>query len=254
MKKIIFISLLFLSVVGLAQLPVSTKIKNLATLEAGKISTINAAYADTLKSGDTLFYKVLVNHSYVGYPYISLITRLVANDTTSTLTLWQSVDGTQNWQQITKVSQLTTLLFDTTAIYGRGGNNVSTMISDTTLVYGRGGNGQSDVLYDTTKIMNHVSPSLKALYSAKITEKNRQLYSSSGLTKNRSLYSATGTSYNTEAVWNITVAKASSGSCDVSFWRNNARFESQYLGIRFIAKTKSGFKAVYYGSVRYDNQ
>ena len=140
-------------------------------MATGTIVAFNAAnattgkYADTLKSGDTLFYYVNIAHTTVGYPYLSVLTKLVANDTTSKVTFWQSVDGSSNWQQI----QIDSI-------------GVS---SPTTL-----------------------TP--------------------------------------------ITLAKSTTKGTDISFWRKAARFESQYLGWREIASVKSGFKTIYWGSVRFN--
>ena len=196
-KYFLFAALLTLTLGLSAQLPVSTKVKTLGAISdqgigAPSIATFNAAKTDTLKSGDTLFYKVLINHGSVGYPYISQLTKLVANDTTATATFWQSVDGSTNWQQIKYLSQTTTLVFDTTK-------------------YAKGTTGK---FWD--------------------------------------LYSASGTSVNAETVWSVTVNKSTTTGTNFSFWRQNAKFESQYLGIRFIASTKSGFKTIYYGSVRFE--
>lgn len=105
MKKI-FASFLFitLSVVLFAQVPkVTTKVKTLGAINPGVILPINSSLTDTLKSTDTLFYKVQINHSDVGYPYISLLLKggIAGTDTaTVTVTFWQSVDGKTNWTQV----------------------------------------------------------------------------------------------------------------------------------------------------------
>lgn len=161
MKKIFIILLTFAICLNIsAQLPVASKVKNLGSTIPGKIVPFNLSYTDTLKSADTLFYKVLVNHDVNVYPYISQLTRLVANDTTATLTLWQSVDGVHNWQQLT-----------------------------------------------------------------------------------------TGTS---PSAYSATIAKSTTTGTEIDFWRSIGWFNSQWFGIRFIAKTKSGFKTIYYGSVRFN--
>ena len=162
MKKIItLLALMLLTVVMFAQVPkITKKIKTLDRVsENGLTIAINPVKADTLKSGDTLFYKIPVNHTRIGYPYISMLQKLVAADTVAVLTFWQSVDGTNNWQQV---------------LYGS-------------------------------------SPS----------------------------------------AWSITMAKGNTGT-DVSFWRSIGWFESSYLGMRFIAKPKSNFKKIFYGSIRYE--
>ena len=116
MKKIlILLSLVaFISFTINAQLPtVAKKIKTYIPIQDnGGIQPLNATYSsgvlssypDTLKSGDTLFYKLPIKHARVGFPYLSLNTKLVANDTTSKIDFWQSVDGVNNWQRIYKDS------------------------------------------------------------------------------------------------------------------------------------------------------
>jgi len=225
MKKIFILGFLFVSLGLMAQLPVSTKVKTLSpALVPGGITTLNSSKYDTLKTGDTLFYKVLINHDEIGYPYLSLLLKRVAGADTATVTatFWQSVDGSTNWQQVKYLSKVTTFLFDTTKFAG-----------STT--------GTSTLLFDTTKYSAGVYR--HDFYSATLTGKGRQLYS------------ATGTSANTETAWTVSLTKAiMKGGTTVSFWRNNAAFESQYLGIRFISAVSSGFKGIYYGSVRYDNK
>ena len=104
MKKLF--SLLFLAsfvLTAFTQVPVITsKVKTLGTLQTNGLTVaINPLLADTLKSGDTLFYKINTFHSATSYPYLSLIEKKAgSNDTTALLTFWQSVDGTHNWQQV----------------------------------------------------------------------------------------------------------------------------------------------------------
>jgi hypothetical protein len=100
MKKIF--SLIFLAVFAVsvfAQLPVKTKIHD-GSGNAGTIMTFNKNLSDTLKSGDTIAYRFLINHSKVSYAYISELTKLVANDTTVYVKYFQSVDGSSNLQQL----------------------------------------------------------------------------------------------------------------------------------------------------------
>lgn len=104
MKKIlILIASLCFSVAIMAQLPVASKIKDLGTYSVGKIVSFNSSLADTLKSGDTLAYRIAFNHTGVGYPYISQLTKLVANDTTAYVRFYQSVNGSSNLQILKKV-------------------------------------------------------------------------------------------------------------------------------------------------------
>lgn len=172
MKRLITI----LAIIGLcafslsAQLPIAKKIKTLGTIAekpSGTAPTIlkfNTLYTDTLKSGDTLFYKVPIVHSTLGYPSVVFSNKLVTagKDTVSTLTFWQSYDGSK-WVQCNTVSNAYSL----------------------------------------------------------------------------SAYSAT-------------VPKSTTTINEYSFWSNNIKFEGQYLGIRFIAKTRSLFKTIPYGSIRFN--
>jgi hypothetical protein len=105
MKKIfILVFLTAFTASMFAQVPkVATKVKSLAGLSANGLTiAVNPSYADTLKSTDTIFYKTLVNHSNIGYPYVSLLFKGVAGADTATVTVtfWQSVDGTHNWTQV----------------------------------------------------------------------------------------------------------------------------------------------------------
>lgn len=92
----------------------------------------------------------------------------------------------QNWTTITGVKyfghRTTGLTTSDSIIYFSGLLSTSGTISetvnyDTTKIFGNGANDLSILKYDTTKIVNHVGPTLKSLYYATITEKNRQLYS-----------------------------------------------------------------------------
>jgi hypothetical protein len=162
MKNILILGFLILSINLMAQVPgVTKKVKTLSpSLASGLIANINNSLADTLKSGDTLFYKVVVTHDRVGFPYLSILKKVVATDTTADVTFWQSVDGTHNWLQV----------------------------------------------------KNTTSPT----------------------------------------AWSTTLAKSTLAT-EYDFWQNVAWFRSQYLGIRFIQRVKSGSKVIVYGSVRYDN-
>jgi hypothetical protein len=103
MKKIF--SLIFIAVFAVsvfAQLPVKTKIHD-GSGNAGTIMTFNKNLSDTLKSGDTIAYRFLINHSKISYAYISELTKLVANDTTVYVKYFQSVDGSSNLQQLKAV-------------------------------------------------------------------------------------------------------------------------------------------------------
>jgi hypothetical protein len=105
MKKIfILLFSVMLSVALSAQLPVASKIKNLgAGFTPGTIVSFNSNLADTLKSADTLVYKVAFSHSKIAYAYISELTKLVANDTTVYVRYYQSVDGKTNLQLLKTV-------------------------------------------------------------------------------------------------------------------------------------------------------
>lgn len=160
MKKIFTISIIALICASVsAQLPVTSKIKTQPTQITASLGSVafNASYSDTLKSGDTLFYKWSVAHTGIIYPYISLLKKNVASDTTFTVTFWQSVDGSHNWVQV----------------------------------------------------LNTTTPT----------------------------------------AWATDIAKTITGT-DISFWRSVGYFESTYLGMRLISKTKSGCKNIAYGSIR----
>jgi len=174
MKKLFSLLLiLMIGVAVMAQVPkIASKVKTLSAISAGTILPINPNFTDTVTNGDTLFYKIVINHDAFVKPYISLLHKKPGSrDTTTQLTYWQSVDGIQNWRQITK------------------------------------GKTQSaySLLLDTTSINN-----------ATIANKGRE----------------------------------------ISFLRDTAYFESQYIGIRFISNgptsgTKKGYyKPIYYGSIR----
>lgn len=101
MKKYLVICLLFVVGYASAQLPIASKIKDLGgPVNPGVVIRFNPSLADTLKSGDTLVYKIAFNHSKVSYAYISQLTKLVANDTTVYVRYYQSVDGKTNLQQL----------------------------------------------------------------------------------------------------------------------------------------------------------
>jgi hypothetical protein len=134
MKKTLFFCITLLIGVSLfAQLPkVTTKIKSLSALSPGSIVTINPTLTDTILNGDTIFYKVLVNHDIFVTPYISLLHKKPGSrDTTSAMTYWQSVDGKVAWHQITKgkAQSVYSLLLDTTSInngtVGNTGHEIS---------------------------------------------------------------------------------------------------------------------------------
>ena len=172
MKKIFSLLLLVILTISLfGQLPSgkktdgTSKVKNLGALRAGTVLPINMALTDTLPSNDTLFYKALIDHNFVGYPYISQLLKKAAGSDTSviTVTLWQSVDGKTNW----------------------------------------------------TQVLAGTSPSA---YS-----------------------------------YSMTKAIQKAGGIDIDGWRSIMWFRSQYLGIRYISTTVSGYKGIYYGSLRYDN-
>ena len=229
MKKLFSISiLLILAISTFAQLPQKKKVYTCSAIydnqqAAQTFSTFNATFADTIKSGsaaDTVFFKVLINHVSIGFPYLSLNTKLVSagQDTTATLTFWQSIDGSINWQQIKQVLPVVTEVYDTTKVLGLNGSNL--IVLDTT-AYAKGFNGKFDLLY-----------------------KYKSTY------KGLNLYSASLTTVPTEAVWSISIAKGTGGT-DVSFWRQSAKFEGQYLGIRIIAPTRTGHKTIYSGTVKF---
>jgi hypothetical protein len=264
MKKIIcFLLIAGLALNTFAQLPTGnttglhSKAHKVITLGAindnGTIGVINPNKTDTLYSADTLFYKVLVNHTSEGYPYLSINTKVGTTDTTknttSTITFWQSVDGVNNWQQITQVSQTTTLLYDTTMIV-KPANGI---LFDTTRIV-EPANLQ---IWDTTKQTYGRGGKFDLLYQLKTTSKGQFLYAASSKNKGSFPYYATGTVSKTESVYSGTVKRSYNNGVatpgnEFSFWRNNLKFESQYLGIRFIAGTSSGAKLVYTGSVRFN--
>ncbi len=152
----------------IAQAPVAAKVKTCTLINANSslptFATFNKLLTDTLKSADTLFYKVPVIHTGIGWFYVTLKSKLVASDTTSTVSFWQSYDGS-TWFAVNAIS---------------------------------------------------------------------------------STYTA--------SAYTATVAKSTTANTEFSFWQNNVRFDSQYLGIRFIAKTKSSFKTLYSGTIRYLNE
>jgi hypothetical protein len=109
MKRILsFILIATLTISIFAQLPVNkktdgtSKVKDLGTAKPGDVIPFNPNLKDTLPSNDTLFYKVMVSHDIVVFPYESLLLKKVAGSDTSviTVTYWQSVDGKTNWQQV----------------------------------------------------------------------------------------------------------------------------------------------------------
>lgn len=265
MKKIIcFLLIAGLALNTFAQLPTGnttglhSKAHKVITLGAindnGTIGVINPNKTDTLYSADTLFYKVLVNHTSEGYPYLSINTKVGTTDTTknttSTITFWQSVDGVNNWQQITQVSQTTTLLFDTTLLV-KPANNI---VWDTTRLV----EPANLIVWDTTTYGKGTgSGRTNALYKLKASDKGQFPYAYKSTFKGEFPYYATGTNTKTEAVYSATIKRsytngAATPGNEISFWRNNLKFESQYLGIRFIAGTSSGAKLVYTGSVRFN--
>lgn len=99
-KLLLLLSSIVLNLSLFAQMPVASKIKNLGVYNPGTIVQFNANFADTLKSADTLFYKVAFNHDFVGYPYLTYAKTIVAADTTADVVMYQSVNGSTNWIQI----------------------------------------------------------------------------------------------------------------------------------------------------------
>jgi hypothetical protein len=121
MKKLF--SILFLSsfiLTTFAQVPkIASKVKLLSAASPGTIVPFNASYTDTVAPGDTIFYKMVVNYDQFVTPYISLLHKKPGSrDTTSVLTYWQSVNGVDNWKQVTKgkAQSVYSLLVDTTSI------------------------------------------------------------------------------------------------------------------------------------------
>ena len=256
MKKIVFILMIFGLFVANAfsQLPQTKKIYSLSPIydngtSAQTMATFNATYLDTLKTtstADTVFYKLLINHVSIGYPYISINTKLVSAgyDTTAVVTFWQSVDGKNNWVQIKQAYN--SILYDTTAIYGT--KNSNTFLYDTTKILG----GSTNVTrFDTTAWAksNIGATEVKALYKRATTTKDPVPYTASAGTKIQALYSAKNVA--TETAYSVTLAKATTKGTDISFWRNNVKFESQYLGIQIIAPARTSHKTIYYGTIRF---
>lgn len=102
-----------------AQMPRAAKVKNLGSVSPGTILSINNTLADTVTNGDTIFYKIVVNHDNNVNAYLSLLHKKPGSrDTTSVLTYWQSVDGVNNWQQLKKGKALSaySTSLDTTSI------------------------------------------------------------------------------------------------------------------------------------------
>jgi hypothetical protein len=168
MKTKFLISILLLIAVAVsAQLPtVSTKIKNVGASKQGEYISFNKNLTDTLKSGDTLFYKFEITHTNEINPYVVQNWKLIAADTTVTVTFWQSMDG------ITTASRSWIQIYNTTTL------------PVTTSAYAK---------------------------------------------------SVTATSANT---------------VNYDFGQDMAFLSSRYLGIRYIAKTKTGFKSIPYGTVK----
>jgi hypothetical protein len=197
---------------------------------------------------------VLINHSYEGYPYITVNTKVANADTTShdvlsTVTFWQSVDGLTNWKQIKQVTKTSTLQYDTTLLI-RPANNV---IYDTT----KFDSGASGIVYDTTKFSKGTGTGARlALYATKSTFR-QGFYALKSTNKGLFPYYATGTETVTSAVYSATIPRTYNNASytntnGISFWELNLKFESQYLGIRFVAGTQSGAKLVYSGTVRFN--
>jgi hypothetical protein len=111
MKRLVSLLIFMFIGVGLfGQLPkIASKVKTLGTISEKPVGTaptiikFNALLTDTLKSTDTLFYKIPIIHSTVGYPYVTIRPKLIANDATATVTFWQSFDGVR-WTQCNSVS------------------------------------------------------------------------------------------------------------------------------------------------------
>ena len=225
MKKLFTISILLAFVLNIstfAQLPQKKKVYNLGAIydngsASQTFSTFNSPALDTIKSGsaaDTVFFKVLINHVSLGYPYISLNTKLVSasQDTIATVTFWQSIDGSTNWQQLKQVTNV--VAFDTTKFYGMGA---------------------PEIAWDTTKT------TLKTIGKG-------QLYTYKTGFKGYGPYSQTTTP--TETPFTVTIAKGTGGT-DISFWRKGVKFESQYLGIQIIAPARAGHKTIYSGTIKF---
>jgi len=105
MKKLF--SILFLAALTItmfAQMPkISSKIKDLGSVSPGTILSINTSLSDTITNGDTIVYKMIINHDGQVSPYLSLIHKKSGSrDTTTGLTYWQSVNGKDNWKQVVK--------------------------------------------------------------------------------------------------------------------------------------------------------
>ena len=107
MKRILsFILIATLTISIFAQLPVNkktdgtSKVKDLGVANAGQVVPINPLLKDTLPSGDTIVYRILVNHNKVSYAYISELTKNIASDTLVFVRYYQSVDGKTNLQQL----------------------------------------------------------------------------------------------------------------------------------------------------------
>jgi hypothetical protein len=168
MKKFILFSVMAVFTMCLmAQIPAVSKITQTFTIEQGKAVSFNTNYADTLKSGDTLFFIIPVEHKDYVYPYITQYWKFVAVDTTVLVTFWQSMTGSQTvdaeWYQI---------------------NNTTTL------------------------------PVTLSAYAK-------------------------------------TVTATSGNAADYSFKEEMAWFDSRYLGIRYIARVKTGFKSCPYGTVKF---
>lgn len=167
MKKLFsIIALISIVLFASAQLPISTKIKNVGLVKQGEYISYDKNYTDTLKSGDTLFYKFEVTHTNEIVPYVVQNWKLVSADTTVTVTFWQSMDGvttaSRSWLQI----------------------------------------------YNTTTL-----PVTTSAYSK-------------------------------------TVTATSANTANYNFSQDMAFLGSRYLGIRYIAKTKTNFKSIPYGTVK----
>ena len=112
MKKIFsFILIATFAISIFAQLPVNkktdgtSKVKDLGTAVSGQVVPINPLLKDTLPSGDTLVYKIMITHKLVSYAYISELTKNLAADTLVFVRYYQSVDGKTNLQQLKTASQ-----------------------------------------------------------------------------------------------------------------------------------------------------
>lgn len=101
MKNLIF---LFALIIGLgfttqSHAQIASKVKDLGAINQGGFVEVNPFLKDTLKSGDTISYKVRISHANDVNLYQVQKFKKIAADTSVAVSFWQSMDGT-NWYAV----------------------------------------------------------------------------------------------------------------------------------------------------------